>query len=135
MANEIYLLPPSYSPSPLQERYVSLLANPLGPETVEALAQKVGVPSAQVAVWYGDPQFRNWATWEVENRFAMLLPLIWKEAVRLAMNEGTDARVRLEAMRMVLGRFDVRGEFLKSGMPQVADKMARILARRSANRQ
>jgi len=101
-------LPPLYRASSAQSMYVAALADLYGETRLDKIAGLCGVEPIQITVWHEDPAFRAWLTWELEERFERLLPLLWKEVFLMAVSQG-DAKVKLEAIKLAMDRFDKTG--------------------------
>lgn len=81
------------------------MLDPTGPTTYDDIAASVGVSPEEVEKWFADPHFRSWLLYELDTRAGVQVGLIWRSLMQLAQT-APDPRVRLDAARMVLNRFD-----------------------------
>lgn len=126
---EIRAIAPAFSATPKQQQYVALIVDPSGPGSISAIADRLGVPIEEVTEWWEDPNFRNWVSWECENRFVMLLPLIYSELLRMALSEGTDPKTKIDSLKLLAGRFDQRAAVQKVGVEKIGKEYAREVVR------
>lgn len=125
---EVHFSGPNFTPSKPQAFYAALVSDPTGPETLAKLADAVGVQPIEITEWFADPAFRDWLRWECENRFEMLLPLLWRELFGIALTPGTDAALKLEVVKVLATRFDKRMALMKTGANLAAKEFAKRLA-------
>lgn len=95
-----------FRPSETQRQYADLLLSPAGPSAREELAEMVGVTPATVEGWHRLPEFRSWLVAHLEDMGEVSVPVVWKEVLALAQSRIVDAKVRLEALKLLASRFD-----------------------------
>lgn len=60
-----------------------------------------------IARWRRDAEFRNWLAYYFQVEGEAAVPLFWREVTKLATSEGIEAKTRLAALQLLIGRFDV----------------------------
>lgn len=88
-----------------EERYARLLLDPAAPKEPGPLAAKVGVDLQTMLAFYDRPGFAEWLAVQVERLAAPLVMQLWGRIYQDAA-EALDPKVRMEASRMFLARFD-----------------------------
>ena len=120
----IQILKPSYHPTDVQRAYVACMADLYGPDRLDKLAEAIGVDPAQIARWHESAEFRDWLKYEMEGRFEMMLPLVWKELFTVALGSA-DMKAKMEALKLLADRFDNRAMVLKAGVQEAARRFVR----------
>lgn len=105
--SSLTVIPPSnFEPSEYQRRYAYLLLDPAAPSTVGEIATELGVNPETIARWRRDADFRNWLAYFFQVEGESHVPLWWREVNRIATSEGIEPKVRLDALKTLIVRFD-----------------------------
>lgn len=129
--------PAGFAPTELEERYARLLLSDGAPTDVGEVAARLHVTADVVAGLADRPGFREWLQVRLERGQEPLAAALWRGVYRDA-TEAMDPKVRLEAARMWLGRWDpasrVGDRDVGEAVKAFGRRLAGELAKRPAGR-
>jgi hypothetical protein len=115
--------PARFRPTEEQQLYLELLMKPGTPKGLPEIAKLISIDEEDIAAWHRSDEFARWIETSFETQARLYIPLAWRNIMDL-MRGGTDAKIRMEATKIFLHRFD-RGMGLKEAQVAIAKEAIR----------